>query len=485
MKKKLLMIVSVIIVILVLVFVFLIYPKITYNKDVSILENKIYLVKEYLINNTGDIKEIRNELKKESVSGSRLEIEKETNKYLNNVLDNVSELNMMLDGKINYIFSDEKFKDNLDNNIKFANSEKDKLAILKEATNELKEIDNKKIKDEDNKKLLLELFNDFKTDNLTKQVDDTIKYVDVIIQKLEFLKKNKNTWNYENNKIVFTKRASYNDYKSILSGESNEFELIKDTTGPVITASDITITKGTKINIKDKVKCEDSVDGKVECKITGNYDINKVGSYSIKITSSDQSNNTSSKTIKLNVKEKTVVNTNNNKTNNNKPYYIEVIRNHNVVVVYGLDSNNKYTKIVKVFICSVGKSSSKTPTGTFKTQDKAKWGWLVGNLYGQYYTRITGSILFHSVPYTKKAKNTLEWDEYNKLGTAASKGCVRMTVKDVKWIYDNCPRGTTVKIYDGNLPSGVSKPSAKKISSDSPNKGWDPTDPDKNNPWKK
>ena len=170
---------------------------------------------------------------------------------------------------------------------------------------------------------------------------------------------------------------------------------------------------------------------------------------------------------------------------NNKPYYIEVIRNQNVVIVYGLDSNNQYTKIVKVFVCSVGKSNSKTPTGTYKTQDKASWGWLVGNLYGQYYTRIVGSILFHSVPYTKKAKNTLEWDEYNKLGTPASKGCIRMTVRDVKWIYDNCPKGTTVKIYDGKLPSGVSKPSAQKISADSPNKGWDPTDPDKNNPWKK
>ena len=41
-----------------------------------------------------------------------------------------------------------------------------------------------------------------------------------------------------------------------------------------------------------------------------------------------------------------------------------------------------------------------------------------------------------------------------------------------------------VKIYDGNLPKGVSKPSGIKINSDSPNKGWDPTDPDKKNPWR-
>ena len=60
-----------------------------------------------------------------------------------------------------------------------------------------------------------------------------------------------------------------------------------------------------------------------------------------------------------------------------------------------------------------------------------------------------------------------------------------MTVQDVKWIFDNCPVGTTVKIYDGNLPAGVTKPTAQKIDGNSPNKGWDPTDPDSANPWKK
>ena len=55
----------------------------------------------------------------------------------------------------------------------------------------------------------------------------------------------------------------------------------------------------------------------------------------------------------------------------------------------------------------------------------------------------------------------------------------------LKWIFDNISDGTTVRIYDGSLPSGVTKPSAQKISSSSNNKGWDPTDPDPNNPWRK
>ena len=68
-------------------------------------------------------------------------------------------------------------------------------------------------------------------------------------------------------------------------------------------------------------------------------------------------------------------------------------------------------------------------------------------------------------------------------GETVSDGCVRLCVADAKWIYDNCPIGTTVKVYDGDLPSGVTKPSAQKIPANSPNKGWDPTDPDPKNPW--
>ncbi len=477
MKKKLLIIIpSVIIVTLALVFVFFIYPKIIYNKDVSIIKNKISLVNDFLVNNKGDIKKIKEELKKEEVSSKRLEVEKETNSYLNNVLDDISELTDVInDKKVVNIFIDDKLKDNLDNDIKYLTEAKEKASTLKEKIVLLEKVDDKNIKDEDNKKLFNELFaNNFKITNFDDKINEFNKVIDDNNSKLDYLKKNNKTWDIKEEKIVFNKRSNYNEYQKISNDEN--YELIKDDKGPVITASNLSITKGNKIDIKSKVKCEDAVDGKTECIVSGNYDINKVGNYDIKITSTDQSKNTSTKTIKLTVKEVVV---------NNKPYYIEVIRNQNVVIVYGLDNNNKYTKVVKVFICSVGKSSTPTPTGTFKTSDKSSWGWLVGNLYGQYYTRITGSILFHSVPYTKKAKNTLEWDEYNKLGTGASKGCIRMTVKDVKWIYDNCPKGTTVKIYDGNLPSGVSKPNAQKISADSPNKGWDPTDPDKNNPWKK
>ena len=103
---------------------------------------------------------------------------------------------------------------------------------------------------------------------------------------------------------------------------------------------------------------------------------------------------------------------------------------------------------------------------------------------GQYCTQITGNYLFHSSPYNSPNKNDLSYRLYNQLGTVCSHGCVRLTVADAKWIYDNCPLGTTVSIYNASsLP--VPKPSAPWLDISSPNRGWDPTDPDPANPWNK
>lgn len=176
---------------------------------------------------------------------------------------------------------------------------------------------------------------------------------------------------------------------------------------------------------------------------------------------------------------------NNNKNDTKKvvdlPYYIKVNYKANAVTVYKKDDSGKYTKAVKSMVCSCGDA---TPTsGVYSISDKYSWRLLQGNVYGQYACRITGHILFHSVPYTKKDKSSLEYWEYDKLGTSASLGCVRLTVQDVKWIYDNCASGTQVEFYGDSNPGPLGKPTAQKISSDTEVRGWDPTDPDKSNPW--
>lgn len=192
-----------------------------------------------------------------------------------------------------------------------------------------------------------------------------------------------------------------------------------------------------------------------------------------------QKKNTSNKTNTTNT-----TTTTNNKVSSKYPYYIKVNRLANCVTIYKQDENGAYTVPVKAMVCSVGKNINNTPTGVFKTSDKYTWRYLYGDQYGQYTTRITGHILFHSVPYTSQSKNTLKTDYYNNLGVGDSMGCIRLTCSDAKWIYDNCAKGTTVEIYDHYDPGPLGKPTAMKIDVNSPYAKWDPTDPDANNPWK-
>ena len=162
------------------------------------------------------------------------------------------------------------------------------------------------------------------------------------------------------------------------------------------------------------------------------------------------------------------------------PYKLEVVRNQCTVLVYGLDMSGDYSILYHAFVCGPGQT---TPIGTVRTPFKAAWHPLMG-CWGQYCTQITGNYLFHSSPYNSPNKNDLSYRLYNQLGTVCSHGCVRLTVADAKWIYDNCPLGTTVSIYNASsLP--VPKPSAPWLDISSPNRGWDPTDPDPANPWNK
>lgn len=155
-------------------------------------------------------------------------------------------------------------------------------------------------------------------------------------------------------------------------------------------------------------------------------------------------------------------------------YYIKINKGTNVVTVYKQDGT-PYT----AFTCSTGYA---TPVGTFHTMARYRWWTLDGPSYGQYCTRITGSILFHSVWYYQQTKNSQSYTQYNKLGTTASHGCCRLTVSAAKWIYDNCPVGTKVIIFNGSSKDDpLGKPKTIKVKGYS---GWDPTDPDEDNPYK-
>lgn len=160
------------------------------------------------------------------------------------------------------------------------------------------------------------------------------------------------------------------------------------------------------------------------------------------------------------------------------PYRIMVNRLQNCITIYTLDENNEYTVPYKAMICSTG--GNRTPMGSFKISSKYTFKELFYKSYGQYCSRIYGSILFHSSGNNSLNKNDLNATDFNQLGEGVSHGCIRLTVADAKWIYDNCPSGTVVVVYEDENPGPLGKPESIKVPAGTV---WDPTDPDPNNPW--
>ena len=168
------------------------------------------------------------------------------------------------------------------------------------------------------------------------------------------------------------------------------------------------------------------------------------------------------------------------KTQAASTWQIKVNKQANTVTIYKLNSSGKYEP-VKAMVCSTGWA---TKTGTFHLGEKLRWHTLMGPCWGQYCTRIYSGVLFHSVWYSgQNNPATLSASSYNRLGTTASHGCVRLTVADAKWIYDNVPSGTPVIIYNSSNPGPLGKPQAIKVPYST---GWDPTDIwYSSNPWNK
>ena len=160
-----------------------------------------------------------------------------------------------------------------------------------------------------------------------------------------------------------------------------------------------------------------------------------------------------------------------------KKYVIKINKQMNCVTIYEKKSSGKL-KPVRAMVCSAGNA---TPIGTFPLGEKMRWHTLNGPCYGQYCTRITRGFLFHSVWYYRRTPSSLAVKEYNKLGTTASHGCVRLMVAVAKWIYDNVPSCSSVIIYNSSNPGPLGKPKAVKISGST---GWDPSDVwSSGNPW--
>ncbi len=187
-----------------------------------------------------------------------------------------------------------------------------------------------------------------------------------------------------------------------------------------------------------------------------------------------------------------------NKTNNNM--YLEINRAAGCVTAYAYDSEKKaYIIPIKSFTVSVGrdvsstgtaaslnKESSFTPLGTYSVSSngtsvkytlKPMYEPDGSIVYARWATHIVGNVYFHAIAVGSQSHYALSPSTYNRLGSPASAGCIRMTVADAKWIYDYASTGTKVNIVQGSSskPGPLGKPATITVDYTI---NYDPTDPE-------
>ena len=137
-------------------------------------------------------------------------------------------------------------------------------------------------------------------------------------------------------------------------------------------------------------------------------------------------------------------------------FAVEVDLTNQITTVYMVDGRED-ADIVRQMICSTGTGGEDaTPVGEFETEthypeERGEWYWIKKyEVYVQYPTRFNGPILFHSIPCVEKDISTIDEQALSELGQPTSHGCVRLRSEDAKWIAQNCPDGTTVRVYESN-----------------------------------
>lgn len=155
---------------------------------------------------------------------------------------------------------------------------------------------------------------------------------------------------------------------------------------------------------------------------------------------------------------------------------IEVDLTNQITTIYGKYSDGTWKPFMSEFV-STARKGKTTPVGNWKIQGsknlKAKYRTAKlsgGKSYAEYLVRFKGAKCMHMVPYSKRnTSGKVSKGEFNKLGTPRSAGCVRMPAKMARYIYNNCPLGTPVKVFkgkSGEYPMGKPKKYTATTSKD-------------------
>ncbi len=230
----------------------------------------------------------------------------------------------------------------------------------------------------------------------------------------------------------------------------------KDTAAPVISGADTILTYvlgDSKPKYQSGVSAEDDADGTVDVTVDDSeVDYETAGTYTVVYTAEDSVGNTATvkRTVKVITEEEKEAFTDADQEamydkaqsySSSTDYLILVNSSTNRVGIF-TGSKDNWT-MEYYWTCSTGKSSTPTKKGTFTVLSKGKY--FNGNTYTcWYYTQWYGNYLFHSVLYKK---NSMTEISDGTLGKNVSHGCVRLSIDNAKWIYDNIPLNTTVVSY--------------------------------------
>jgi len=121
-------------------------------------------------------------------------------------------------------------------------------------------------------------------------------------------------------------------------------------------------------------------------------------------------------------------------------FRIEIDLGRQRVIVFYKDD------ILREMICSGGAPESPTPMGEFITSQKIEYSFVERFGVGAYYwIRFFEDYLIHSVPFDENGEMIIE--EFEKIGSPASHGCIRLKLEEAKWLYETLPLGVKVLIY--------------------------------------
>lgn len=153
-------------------------------------------------------------------------------------------------------------------------------------------------------------------------------------------------------------------------------------------------------------------------------------------------------------------------------YQINYNKATRTMYVLAKDGDNGYIIPFKTFNSTCGPD---TPLGDYNTYVKYDVKFMHDDIYCKYLSRFYNGFIIHSILYYG-SKLELDAITYNYIDDAASGGCIRLLTGNSYWVYQNCPKGTRVHIYEDPWDKGPVEKDAIEMPIPR-EQTWDPTDP--------